>query len=245
MATKKTKKENTEVKDVVIATPAQGLNQIFGINFGDVNLNELNNTIESLAEHSETLSAEEKTAAIGIIDSWNKNVVQRLYAHRDDMNQFTSFFGGYYNNLITENQQLILAKYTHTEILFSEYLQVKREFDKLKEAAPVVPDADDDMSKLEIAKAYKDYEYNRAVYNNQFNKVNRRFNKAYKAWLDEVKKDPEITAALDKSNKYNRNLNKLINDCESKANLAKLNVTISSSTVRDSLKSLLDFVTTI
>ena len=90
-----------------------------------------------------------------------------------------------------------------------------------------------------------EYELQREIFNTTKLKLEREACNALKKFKEELNKKPEIKEFIARLNKYKRNVSKFRNECSEKSQLAKINVSISSTEVKESLKDLLQFSITI
>lgn len=224
--------------------------------FKDIDFTTLNATIDALGNNSKQLDMHQKTAAVEIISDWQRNVIDRLNVHEWDMRSIISFFnpnqgssaryGGYGTSLLTKQEIMVLAEKTNTLELLKTFLDLNEEHENLLETKPEAPDLyDTTMSAIEIMKLKNDFEYENAKFNAENKKANRRKELAWKEFIKALNEFDEVKTMINKANNYIRNVKKLINECEAKSSLAKLNIQIDSEDVRKSLRDLMDFVISI
>lgn len=244
------------MNEVAVVNQNQGgqLVDISGLEiFKDVDFKGLSGAIETMAQNNKELAPEEKQMAIQIIDSWQSNVVERLNDHSNDMNGFIALFEvGNYNyhygvTTFPEETLEAIAQKTGTLTLYQAWKAADAVYEeeslKLKDLERPVPDLE--TTYQEQLDAQKNYELEEAKLRIRIGKLRHTAERAEGEWKRTVKQDPGIKGLLAKAKSYTRNLNKYTRECESKGQLAKLNISISSEAIRNSLKELLEFAVTI
>jgi phage anti-repressor protein len=219
--------------------------------FKDIDFSKLNSTIEALAENNQLLSGEEKALAVEVISDWTKGVIEKLEKNQMDMNSFLTFFDGQYRNNhyngryyaagIDKARELEIAELTKTMKLYEKYLIAQEVLEDLRMTLPMHPVENVDETKAEHVIRVKDYERESAIIGLDIKREERVSTLAYQAWKKAVNANPDIKTLIKKAKVYTSNIDNMYTECKNKGNLAKLNVTISSATVRASLKELLNF----
>src|SRR5690606_3787938 len=60
--------------------------------FDDIDFSGISAAIEKIAQSNGQMSVEEKEMANGIVDQWQKDVIDRLYGRSNEMSRFIKFF---------------------------------------------------------------------------------------------------------------------------------------------------------
>jgi hypothetical protein len=223
---------------------------VFNDLFGDIDFSTLNGSIESLASVSGNLNEDEKSAATNILHEWESNVLERLNARNDDVNNFLGFLTGreYYNYQYNSFEEEVgidviaqLAKKTKTTKEFKAYLDAKDALDAFELTKPEEPIDDVTISYEEKEIERRQYELLQTKYDIGRKKASRKITLTRRAWLKVMVTKDEIKELVKNLNSYKRKLNKFKGDCKAKSQNARLNVAISSKEAREAIKDLLDF----
>jgi hypothetical protein len=225
--------------------------QAFSDVFGDIDFSKLNSVIEALAGKGEKLSMEEKKSALEIIDSWEEDIINSLRIREQEMKQFLNYFdidkyNQWYHDsskrVLSFEQEATLAEKTETKEYFEKLCTAKAALDLLKKEAPeeLEPTSLDQTVEDRLQKE-ADFKLQKAKYQINLDQAKRKCRNAEKVWLSAMNQNSYIKDILFKAKSYQRNLQKFTQECSNKSNLAKLNITINSAEVRDSLKELLNF----
>jgi hypothetical protein len=233
---------------LTVAGNGQNAIAVAGI-FKDINFADLNGVIDSLGNSSGNLKPEEKVAAVDVLNDWKRNVVGRLHEHADEMRDIIRLFGtdaSYHDwfcyRYLTEAQSLQLVGVTGQSELFNKVSDAYNEYKTYCQVnGPEHPYTDDNMSRLEIIQAQKQYDLAYATFRIEKTKLERKLNLAFKEFHRAIRAHEQVKAMVEKAQQYTKNLNKFTSECENKASLAKLNVQISSDDVRRSLREIMDF----
>lgn len=215
--------------------------------FGDIDFSTLNKTIIALGNSSKQLGEKEKEFAIEAINTWEYSIIERLRDKEQEANIYIEFldinsrcFAPF--ELSKENIELLIEA-VGLQDLYQEYLDKMREYESL--SCPEEPVIDLSTTLMEQMKARTDYELQRKVWDTTKTKLNREAYNIMRKIKVEMNNKPEVQELLARLKKYKRNVSKFRNECVEKSQLAKINVTISSDEVRESLKELLNFSVTI
>lgn len=215
--------------------------------FGDIDFTTLNKTITALGNSSNQLSEKEKGYAIEAISTWESSVIHRLADKEQEANTYIDFLNVNSNcfspyNMPKEDIELLIEA-VGLQDLYQEYVAKMEEWNSLP--TPEEPVIDLTMTLMEQMEIRTDYELQRKVWETTRTKLSREAYNLMRKLKIELNNKPEIQELLVRMKKYKRNVSKFKNECVEKSQLAKINVTISSEEVKDSLRDLLNFSVTI
>lgn len=236
--------------EIVISAGAALGNQLVPELFKDIDFNGLNNAIESMAQASGELTAEDKELARGIIGEWEQSVIQRLYTKQGEMQSFIGFFNASLNDLhlghlAFEEFSDELAAKTSTEDLLKKVIITKDAVDKHIGEQPERPIKSEITSFEEDVKAQKEYEAKAAIHEMKSKRLYKEHAVAVGDWKRAMNDTQIVKDLLTQARKFTRGADKMRQTATDKSQLAKLNISIASKTARDSLKELLKFTTNI
>lgn len=234
-------KENTTTNNTQVATIMPDI-------FGDIDFSALNSVISKLGTSSVTLKDSEKEFAVNAINTWEQTVIEKLREKENDAITWLNFLdmnSSYCYTSIEEAEVLDLADATGTRHLYEEYLAKVEEIKVLNANRPEAPINNVNDTLIEQITAKRDYEFNCQVYNISLNKLNREASNLFKKFKKELNEKEEIKELIVRLKKYKRNASKFRRECTEKSQLAKINVSIESESVKDSLRDLLNFSVTI
>lgn len=221
--------------------------------FNDIDFNGLNNALDKMGDSSASLSIEEKNMAVGVILEWEGSVVKRLHEKNQEMSSFLSFFNitptryygyGYGSNSIyemDEDKMEGLAHNTNTINEYRAYAEAKAVLERFQQLRPSQPEEDEAVSYKDNFIALKDYEVAMLKYNIELKKLMKDVSTKERAWKDLLQENEGIKELIKKAKKFNKGLNGLIDQCKSKTQIAKLNISISSKDARVAIRELMDF----
>lgn len=240
----------TEKKNEVIVLTGKGLAEELLPNlFSDINFGGLNAAIDKMGESSHQLDLDEKQMAIGIIEDWNSNVVKRLGNKEQDMNVIEWFF--------KENYQLNLghmslrefgddlARKTDTLVSYNAMQQAEKELQASYDSKPEAPIKDTTTTLEEQIKEGKEHEAAVLLYDIKHAKLQKLYNSSVIKWKRALLETDVVKDLLVSVRKQKRAFSKFYAEADDKTQLAKMSISISSSTARDALKELFKFSTTI
>ena len=211
--------------------------------FGDIDFSALNNAITTLGNGSGILSDTEKEFAVEAIDTWQTNVIDRLKEKEYEANSYIDFLNVNYNRFAPYGMDRydaeMLIEAVGMQDLYQKYLDKMDEFNNLPQ--PERPVIDTSTTLMEQMKARTDYDLAYQVWLTTREKLEREAYNIMRKLKIELNNKPEIQEFLTRMKKYKRNVSKFKNQCIEKSQLAKINVSIASQEVRDSLKELLNF----
>lgn len=247
-----TKKEKT--KSVVVSTNRDELALVLPALFNNVDFEGLNGAITVLADHQGNLNDDEKKFGREIIVDWQKNVLQAIQLRAENMYTVLEYFGVKHNGRVPYGAvqsnfgphiEIALAETTHTTELYQAYIAAEEARDAYKNDAPEAPVYDlmtTAASKLESKAAF---DLAIAKYDIELTKLNRMANIAYKTWKNALLKDPEIQTMLRQAQSHGQQVTKLQTECKAKAQMAAVSISIGDAKIREALKEMARFTSTI
>lgn len=210
----------------------------------NVEFQELAAAISKLAEYNGHLSDFEKSSALDIIDSWEKNIIRDLKNKEREFYNFIQCFGKrqtYYFDNISEDLLQKIAIATETDELYTEYKNLLELNVSLQSQKPIRPNQDLNMTFEEYNKRMAEYQLEDAKWHFASKKVSKNIADTQVKFINRVSEHDYMKEALRVARSFKRNINNFTKAAVEKSQLAKLNVTISSPEIRESLKELLDF----
>lgn len=218
--------------------------------FKDIDFNGLNAAIDKMGAASGELNEDDKDFARSIISEWNQSVVSRLNEKHGEMNYFISFF-----NPDNESLQLghlgihefgqDLADKTSTQTEFKAVLAARDELRNHEASRPDSPIKSETDTAEDTIRKQKTYEADLAIYRAKHERLIRQVAVATGKWKRALNQDSSVKDLMSNARKFTRESGKMRDTAKEKAQLAKLNISISSGTARESLKELLEFTQTI
>lgn len=210
----------------------------------NVDFQGLSAAITRLAEHNGELSDFEKSSALSIIDDWERGIISELRNKDKEYNAFVRCFSNqetYYFDSISEDLLEKIALTTETKELYDKYRDLVEYRTEFLITKPKRPQQSMSMTFEDYHKSLAQYQLEEANWGFASRKINDDINNTQRKWVETVSKHDYMKEALRVARSFKRNANKYIKLAEEKSRLAKLNVTISNSDIRESLKELLDF----
>ncbi len=246
------KKTATKSSDTALAvvkkTPSLDVTQLFS----SLDVAALNQAVEDIANRdpSQKFSNKEKNFALSIIDEWERGVVNQIRDEHDKVTTFVSLvknFSREYKSLI-DNPDYIepLRQLIAVAGLDDKLMTVKDAMDAVHFAEEEVAildknGIDDDITNTDLEKLtmLHNLEKDRLIKQNAANKAKRALNRIVSEFGLELNKNEDVKAALNKLTSFSRALTKSKNECASKANSAKLAISIDDPALRTKLKALI------
>jgi hypothetical protein len=248
---------NQNANSLAVIDKNSALGSQIGMLFNNIDFSGLNSAIAEMANSNKDMVPEEKQMAISIVKEWEKGVISRLNQHEADLKAFLGYFNsnsgsynaysrGAYGSFDASDEALLeIAAKTGTVKELEASLAARDALAEFKETRPEAPERDPDQSYREKTLAERQYDLELAKYNIDEGKLTRKAALADKAWRKAVMQNEDFKALVKKINAYTRSVTRYTQECKDKGQLAKLNITIGSEAMRQSLRSLLDFVVTI
>jgi hypothetical protein len=218
--------------------------------FRDIDFSGIAQAIENIGNHSGSLTVEEKEYATDIVKQWESDVISRLNDKAHEMQVFLNFFeparNGYLSNEdLFEEVGEELAKRTNTKNEYDAVVRIYKELRDLYDNRPEQPNFDENTTRKEQVEKEKAYEKEMAIYNMKVKHKERELYLADKKWKELLKQDKNVDELLKRARKFTKNLSKFKSMCHDKAQVAKLNIMVSQTNVRQALRELLNFSATI
>ncbi len=248
-ADKKTAAKSSDTALAVVKkTPSLDITQLFS----SLDVAALNQAVEDIANRdpSQKFSNKEKNFALSIIDEWERGVVNQIRDEHDKVTTFVSLvknFSREYKSLI-DNPDYIepLRQLIAVAGLDDKLMTIKDAMDAVHFAEEEVAildknGIDDDITNTDLEKLtmLHNLEKDRLVKQNTVNKAKRTLNRIVSEFGLELNKNEDVKAALNKLTSFSRALTKSKNECASKANSAKLAISIDDPALRTKLKALI------
>lgn len=248
-AAKKTAAKSSDTALAVVKkTPSLDVTQLFS----SLDVAALNQAVEDIANRdpSQKFSNKEKNFALSIIDEWERGVVNQIRDEHDKVTTFVSLvknFSREYKSLI-DNPDYIepLRQLITVAGLDDKLMAIKDAMDAVHFAEEEVAildknGIDDDITNTDLEKLtmLHNLEKDRLVKQNTVNKAKRTLNRIVSEFGLELNKNEDVKAALNKLTSFSRALTKSKNECASKANSAKLAISIDDPALRTKLKALI------
>ena len=246
------KKTATKSSDTALAVvkkaPSLDVTQLFS----SLDVAALNQAVEDIANRdpNQKFSNKEKNFALSIIDEWERGVVNQIRDEHDKVTTFVSLvknFSREYKSLI-DNPDYIepLRQLIAVAGLEDKLMTIKDAMDAVHFAEEEVAildknGIDDDITNTDLEKLtmLHNLEKDRLVKQNAVNKAKRTLNRIVSEFGLELNKNEDVKAALNKLTSFSRALTKSKNECASKANSAKLAISIDDPALRTKLKALI------
>jgi phosphopantetheine adenylyltransferase len=216
--------------------------------FKDVDFSGLSKAIDTLGDASSNLDSDERKNAIVIVRQWESDVIERIRQYGYNLDSFINFFSKkyefnpYYRESLSDEQQAQMAAMTGTNDLYQKYLDAMAEREKAAnmEVTLVIDDIDASRTDRLLSERQHDLEVTKK--NIAIKRAERKVILTYNNWVGELNKDSNIQQMIVKAKESKKNAMKMQEVCHDKAQLAKLNVMISSEKMRTALRELQDFV---
>jgi hypothetical protein len=191
---------------------------------------------------NQKVSDAEKETVLKIIDDWEDSIIKRLKTKGTEMSRFLHYFevNGCSDPLFEDVGTELSAK-TNTVNEFEDLLVAKKELEVIQAKRPQQTANGLDTSEEERLTSKASYELELAKYNVVVNQATRKLKNKEIDWKTLLKEQPEVKALIVKAHRYNADLGKFTAECEDLGQLAKINVSIKSETVRDALKEMVEF----
>lgn len=245
-----TNEGSTQETGLVVVTGRELGNTFVPDLFGDIDFNGLSGALDAMADASGELTVEEKEMAIGIVKEWDNNVVTRLREKGYEMDTFINFFNSNYSgtnlgHLTLQEFGPELAEKTNTENEFKAVLTAEDELRQHHDSVPEQPIPSETDSYEDKVRAQKEYEAEMSIHKVKDTRLQKQLNVAIGEWKRALNETTPVKDLLAQARKFKRGVGKMQQTAHDKAQIAKLNISISSKTARDSLRELLNFTTTI
>lgn len=221
--------------------------------FGNIDFAKLNASIAALANRGE-LTKVEKKSALEIIDSWNKNVIEKINIEKSKLDDFLSaiqpgykYGGKQISSLITEQLYIDELEYLVDKVGMTQvYEELQDAIDEYnctvtmqKSKQNIVIDLDTTVEQEILQRA--DVEKENIKLNAAVTRAGNKVAKLDAKIIDAINADKDILKGLRTLKKKSAMMRTAAVECTDMAELAKINVTIDDANVRDALKDLIAF----
>jgi len=245
MAAKKSTKA-TKVAETAVAVVQPDITT----SFSTLDVKALNDAIENIANRDSKLSNKEKKFAVEVVEQWETGVVEQL---RDEHYKVTTFLE-YVKNFSYNYQRLIdnpeyiepLRQLVSLAGLDNEVMNIKDAMDNLAFAREEYEllnrddiDTDESTTKLEKLELQYELSKEKLVKKSAYDKAQRNLNRVVSDFGLKLNKNDDVKTALSKLTSLTRVLNKNKTECATKANAAKLAISIDDVDLREKLNSLI------
>ena len=221
--------------------------------FGNIDFQKLNASITSLANRGE-LSKTEKKSAMEIINTWNKNVIEKINIEKSKIDEFLAaiqpsqnYYGKPISSLITEQLYIDELEFLIDKVgmrqVYEELQDAIDEYNcalamqKTKQGIVIDLDTTAEQEVLQKAELDKENIKLNAAVTRSGNKVAKLDAKI----IDAINADKDILKGLRALKKKSALMRTAAVECTDMAELAKINVTIDDANVREALKDLVNF----
>lgn len=205
-------------------------------------LTALDALIKGLGDRSANLDASEKTAALQIVDDWDKSVTARIAANADQAREILAFLDG------QSMSSYLLDKYVEMfrDILgdspaYQAYDQARENCSAIRQEQPIDKPTEATMTVMESDQNTLDNRAAQIAWRRRVDKADYEFMVAAKGYINSLKSDPSVMEAKTKLKAYARKASRLSAECSDKASRAKVNISINDADTRKLLHDLLDF----
>jgi len=215
--------------------------------FSDIDFGALDNAIDEIGKVSAKLSVDEKEMAMGIIDSWNENVVERLHNRQIELHHLAHFMQiptdehDIFDATQYKELEQALARDTSTTTLYTELVEARENYNAHLKAKPLSPVVEDDTLINSGIDEKAEYTATKEKYVNKTRSLLRKVLLSEQAWKKALLDNEQISNIHKSVLKQIRNINNMVLTTAEKSSVAKINVAIEDNTVRTNLKALFDF----
>lgn len=229
------------------ADVAKSINNLFnGIDFASIN-----QAIENIS-NIEDITDKQVDSAVEVVKSWENNVVNRLRQKNTEMNNIIMFFKNddvssfFRFHTFSEEQVAIIAENTGTTKLYEKLKESYRIADNfISENEPEKLTLFDDMTVIERTELKSAYDLEFLKYKTECAKKFSVVKKDYTVFMNTLKNTDVVKNMVAQARLFEKNYDRLATDCKVKSDLAKLNISIRNKDLRDNLKDMINFVSTI
>lgn len=211
--------------------------------FNGLDFSKLNKTITALATHNGDLTVQEKEFAVKTIEEWETGIIGELgnkeaeaYTILDVLST-SPRYSGYYDEDFLER----MVEATGLQASYQKFLDAKAAYEYLTKNAPQYPVEDLSLTLEESLKQKNDFKLEQAKHKIQASKLERNASVAFSQLKEELNAQDSVKELIKRITKFKRNVSKLKRECTEKSQLAKINVTINSSEIREALAELMNF----
>lgn len=240
----------TKKTDIIVAPQQDQLAQVNTF-FGDIDFNKLNETISQLANRQK-LTKVEKTSALEIIDAWNTNIIGKLDIEKTSITQFiNALYGTGHQNGISDlishqahiDELELLIDYIGANEQYSTLIDTMDQYTVVSGMLQNQPRLVIDLAstKAEEIIQYKDMQLEQHKVDAECKRLGNKIARLNTEIAKMLVANKDVQTLIRGLKKKVSAMNKMKTQCTDKAQLAKINVTIDDTNVRDALKDLIDF----
>ena len=245
-----TTKKNTKVTSTEIAKIEDNANRLTNL-FGNIDVAALNAAVEDIANRDTQLSGKEKILANEIIGQWETGVVEQLNNEQNKIQTFINSIKNFttcYKTLIDnpeyfEPMQTIIdiAGLTDESVEIGKLIEAERYTEQeLTSVKRCTEESDETSTEIEKLDAKYKKEKELTIKKHAHDKATRDLSRKLTEFTLTLNKNEDVQACLAKLTSYNRAITKNKTECRTKANTAKLAVSIDDKELRDKLKALIN-----
>jgi hypothetical protein len=210
--------------------------------FSDIDFASLSGAIQKMADNNTQLTEKEKEMSLGIIDQWERDVIDAIDEKRTESNKYVNTLSISCNDIYIPDEEFeMIVAATHTEDLYKKYLDLK---EKAVDVANEQPESyQEDLSDTveDVIRKRQDNELAYQRHNIKLRKANNERDNALLNLKKEMNGNDLVKDFIKKAGRYDRNITKFKKQCREKSQLAKISVSISNDEVQKALKDMLSF----
>ena len=214
-----------------------------------LDFNDLNQSIEILGDRNKTLTDKEKEIGVGLLSDWQRNVLDKISNKREEVDKIRRLLlnGDAYFNEKEEKRraQEKLAELAGAQKLYKGYLALEDSIEQYSLTKPQRLTIDPNKTVAQNDLEYADFERELRKFEIEKSKLEYTKNQAYNRFLAAVRKSPKIKTLVKQIDDYMLKLKRYEAEAKDKANLAKVNLSISDAKVREAIQSIIDFTKSI
>lgn len=231
-----------EENQLVVGSNGNALSISLSSFFKDVDYSGLNNALDTMAKCNGDLPPDQRTIAIGILEKWQIDIIQRLEDYGKEMTDLLNLFevGSRQHDLLDQMGDNI-AEATNTQDQLAAWLNAVKELRNWKYEEPKLQAFNEDIQLGAKMKIEHDFKLAKTQWDFEKDRLERTAYLKEVAWKKVINAHPAVEEIIKRAKKFKKNSTKMGNECKDKAQIAKLNISISSKEMRESFKQLLDF----
>lgn len=221
-------------------------NNIVGSVMTPADFKALDGLIQSLGDRSASLTPDEKTSAIAIVEEWNQSVVSRIQLNADCARDVLNFLNG---QSVDGNTVYNMIEMFHDAMgdtpEYLAYQDAVAALGAVQADQPIEAPVTGDMTITEAERQRLDNRAAELAWQRDVQNAQYKLNRAAKAFITAINASPEVKSAKAALTSYRRKATSMTNECRDKATRAKLNISISDPETRKVLHDLMDFTKTV
>lgn len=205
-------------------------------------LTALDALVQGLGDRSANLDPAEKTAALQIVDDWDKSVTARIAANADQAREILAFLDGQsMSSYLLDKHIEMFRDILGDSPAYQAYDKARENCSAIRQDQPIDKPADPTMTVMESDQNTLDNRAAQIAWRRKVDKADYEFMVAAKGYITSLKNDPAVVEAKGKLRAYARKASRLSAECSDKASRAKVNISINDADTRKLLHDLLDF----